>query len=81
MKLALGTAQFGMQYGIANSDIKLSLDDIYKILETAKNNGIDTLDTAFQYGESQKNLGRVGAKNWKVISKLHTLDIITKNVY
>ena len=31
MKLALGTAQFGMQYGIANSDIKLVLDDIYKI--------------------------------------------------
>lgn len=81
MKLALGTAQFGMQYGIANSDIKLSLDDIHKILETAKNNGIDTLDTAFQYGESQKILGRVGAKNWKVISKLHTLDINTKNVY
>jgi aryl-alcohol dehydrogenase-like predicted oxidoreductase len=81
MKLALGTAQFGLQYGIANSNIKLSLDDIYKILETAKNNGIDTLDTAFQYGESQKNLGRVGAKNWKVISKLHTLDINTKNVY
>ena len=81
MKLALGTAQFGMQYGIANSDIKLGLDDIYKILETAKNNGIDTLDTAFRYGESEKNLGRVGAKNWKVISKLHSLDINTKNVY
>ena len=35
-KIALGTAQFGMSYGIANKYGKLKLQDIKKIIEFAK---------------------------------------------
>ena len=46
MKLALGTAQFGMDYGIANRAGRVSQDEVASILTRARSEGIDTLDTA-----------------------------------
>jgi aryl-alcohol dehydrogenase-like predicted oxidoreductase len=70
MKLALGTVQFGMDYGIANRDGKVKNSEIKKILNTSKLAGINTLDTAISYGNSEDLLGKLGVKNWKVITKL-----------
>jgi aryl-alcohol dehydrogenase-like predicted oxidoreductase len=70
MKLALGTVQFGVNYGVANVNGKTSDADIKEILRIASTSGINTLDTAVAYGDSEKRLGTVGVKNWNVITKL-----------
>ena len=63
MKLALGTAQFGMQYGVANIGSDFNLQKISEILEYASKNEINTLDTAIHYGEAERRLGLIGIKD------------------
>lgn len=55
--IILGTAQFGMDYGITNSKGKLNEKDCINILEEAKRRGINTLDTAQDYGNAELILG------------------------
>ena len=50
-RLALGTAQFGLNYGIANQLGQIFIDDAATILECAAAAGLDTLDTAIAYGD------------------------------
>ena len=70
MKLAIGTAQFGMSYGINNSAGKVSQGAVKRILNYATSVRIATIDTAIGYGDSQKSLGRAGVEDFDVISKL-----------
>ena len=70
MKLALGTVQFGLRYGIANQQGQISLGEAKAILELSLASGMDTLDTAIGYGESEERLGKVGVSQWQVITKL-----------
>ena len=70
MKIALGTVQFGMNYGISNTVGQVSPEEISKILNFCKENKIDTLDTAQGYGESEKVLSQFDLSNFKVITKL-----------
>jgi len=70
MKLALGTVQFGLPYGIANQQGQVTEDEVAKILKYAKASNIDTLDTAIGYGESEQCLGNVGVEEWEIITKL-----------
>ena len=69
-RLALGTAQFGLNYGIANQSGMLSKANVREILRTAWDCGIRTLDTASSYGKSEQVLGDCGAQNWEVITKI-----------
>jgi len=69
-RLVLGTAQLGLPYGIANKQGQVSLDEAKTILEYAAANGLDTLDTAIAYGESEQRLGEIGVQNWQIMSKL-----------
>ncbi|BBJ00661.1 aldo/keto reductase [Ferrigenium kumadai] len=73
MRLALGTAQFGLSYGVANSIGQVSGSAAAEILEKARGAGIDTLDTAIAYGDSEARLGQIGVSGWKVVSKLPPL--------
>ncbi len=73
MKLALGTVQFGLSYGIANQTGQVSLKSGIDLLQQAWTAGINTLDTAIAYGESEQRLGEIGVNQWQVISKLPTL--------
>jgi hypothetical protein len=57
MRLCLGTAQFGLRYGIANTRGQVDASEVANILAVAHANGIDTLDTAIAYGESERTLG------------------------
>ena len=59
MKLALGTVQFGLPYGIANQSGQASREDAAAIIANARLGGIDTLDTAIAYGESEICLGLI----------------------
>jgi len=70
MKLALGTVQFGMDYGVANASGRVSRKEAKAILECASFHKIDMLDTAIAYGGSETMLGELGIKNWKAITKL-----------
>ena len=54
MKLILGTVQFGLAYGVSNTDGKTEESQVLKILDYARNNGINTLDTAGRYGDSEQ---------------------------
>ena len=73
-KLIIGTAQFGMSYGIANSDGRVNDNEIAAILDLAGENGIDTLDTARDYGNSEEAIGnylkRQPARSWNLITKI-----------
>lgn len=69
-RLALGTVQFGLNYGISNTNGQVPVDEIAKILDFCKKNGIDTLDTAQGYGESEKVLSQFDLSSFKVITKL-----------
>ena len=73
MKLALGTVQFGLPYGIANQAGQVSRSEAKAMLQLALANEIDTLDTAIAYGDSEKCLGEVGAQGFKVVTKLPAL--------
>lgn len=70
MRLALGTVQFGLPYGVANQMGQVSFNDVAAILKFAKMSGMDTLDTAMTYGESEWRLGEIGVQDWRIISKL-----------
>lgn len=69
-RIALGTVQFGMVYGIANRTGQVPLPEIRKILSAAQDAGINTLDTAIGYGTAEETLGTIGVKGWNVVSKL-----------
>jgi aryl-alcohol dehydrogenase-like predicted oxidoreductase len=72
-RLALGTVQFGLPYGIANQAGQVSRSEAKAMLQLAVCHGIDTLDTAIAYGESETCLGEVGTLGFKLISKLPAL--------
>ena len=85
MKLALGTVQFGLDYGINNHNGLVAIDKVKKILDLAKEKGISTLDTAAAYGRSEEVLGQVGINNYKIITKTTPLqngvNEVIKNFY
>ena len=58
MNLGLGTAQFGSDYGVTNSRGRVPAGEIEPILRFAAANGVQVLDTAAAYGESEVALGR-----------------------
>ena len=72
-KLALGTAQFGMSYGLANQSGQMSFSEAKKILQQAGKARVDLLDTAIVYGGSEEVLGKIGVAEFKVVSKLPDL--------
>lgn len=78
--LALGTAQFGMNYGIANSSGPNHKNRTNEILDKLGEYGINTLDTAIGYGAAEEVLGKYGVQNYQVISKLPAIPHDTKDI-
>lgn len=70
MKIALGTVQFGLEYGVANQDGRVHLEDVKKIIQLAFTHSVNTLDTAIDYGDSECTLGQAGVNGWNVVTKL-----------
>lgn len=68
-KIALGTVQFGLDYGISNSSGITTPGEQQKILEVAKEGGITKIDTALGYGSSEANLGELNTSHFQIISK------------
>jgi aryl-alcohol dehydrogenase-like predicted oxidoreductase len=75
MKIALGTAQFGLSYGAFNRGGQVSAIEVRKILSLAVAKGVSVLDTAHAYGESEEVLGRLGAgARYSIVTKIPALD-------
>ncbi len=72
-RLALGTVQFGLSYGVANQVGQVSRGAAKAMLDLAAAHGVDTLDTAIAYGDSEACLGEAGTAGFRVISKLPAL--------
>ena len=72
-KLALGTVQFGTDYGI-NSGIKVDPNEVTNIINCARNNDISLLDTAQLYGSSEKVLGDVNTQDFDIVTKSRGFD-------
>ena len=74
-KLMLGTVQFGMNYGVANTHGQPSYDTVKMILKEAWDGGINALDTAPEYGDSEEIIGTALAElglsdKFQIITKI-----------
>ena len=63
MKVALGTVQFGVNYGISNKAGKTSQAEVGAILAAAEKYGVSVIDTATLYGDSEAVLGQTLSPN------------------
>lgn len=73
-RLAVGTVQFGIPYGINNRTGQPSKSHVKEILSVAFDGGVNVLDTAYAYGDSEAVIGEVLAS----FSELRDLVIVTK---
>lgn len=72
-RICLGTVQFGKDYGVSNMRGITKEEEVFRILDFCAKKGIQWLDTAEDYGDSQKVLGKYLKKNqgvFKVQSKV-----------
>ncbi|WP_282787933.1 aldo/keto reductase [Flavobacterium croceum] len=73
-KVILGTVQFGLDYGINNSNGKPSFEECFNILNKSFDFGITTLDTAEVYGDAHNIIGNFHKRNpfkkFKIITKV-----------
>lgn len=58
MRIGLGTVQFGLGYGLGHAGGRVDDADVRQILEIARTEGVDVLDTARAYGVAEEVLGR-----------------------
>ena len=73
MKLALGTVQWGTNYGISNNLGVPSDLELKKILKFSKNNGIKLLDTASTYGDSELRIKKLTNHDFNIITKISSI--------
>ncbi len=66
-KICLGSANFGKNYGYKNSKVKKK--EFSKIFKYARYKKINYIDTAFNYTNSQKIIGKHSV-NFKIITKI-----------
>lgn len=76
-KLALGTVQFGLDYGISNEAGQTPIEEVSEILREAHTSGINTIDTARAYGTSEQVLGITGVQDFDIVSKLNPNELDT----
>jgi hypothetical protein len=62
-RIGLGTVQFGLEYGISNTVGRTPPEEVTAILRFAESVGVQVLDTAPAYGESERILGTCLSKN------------------
>lgn len=68
-RLVLGTAAFGLDYGVTNAHGRVSDAELEAILELASALGVQRLDTALEYGDAQDRL-RPWADRFSVTTKV-----------
>ena len=61
-RFQLGTVQLGMTYGLSANNEKPSEEAAFELLDKSMELGVDNLDTANNYGDSEATIGRWLAK-------------------
>ena len=79
-RIVLGGAQLGLPYGILNGGETLNREEVARILDTAVGHGIDSIDTAIAYGQSESVIGETAQNRFNIISKLPPLPSEVSNV-
>lgn len=69
-RLILGTAQFGLPYGVTNSAGIPDNAKLSTIFTRAKALGITLLDTAVAYGKAQERIGQLANNQFQLITKI-----------
>jgi aryl-alcohol dehydrogenase-like predicted oxidoreductase len=74
VQIALGTAQWGMPYGIANDSGMPSDVELQRIIMAALASGVKTLDTARAYGMAEERIGAMlrttgHADDFRIVTK------------
>ena len=72
-KIALGTAQFGLPYGISNTHGQVDRTEMDKIWQVARGANITMLDTAIAYGNSEENIDATESVGFDIVTKLPPL--------
>ena len=67
-KIVLGTVQLGLNYGISNTAGITTSEEAVKIFSVAKENNINFIDTAINYGDSENIIGTTSGFN--IITKI-----------
>jgi aryl-alcohol dehydrogenase-like predicted oxidoreductase len=71
-RLALGTAQIGLDYGVTNMAGRIPDTEVSNLLSASCASGLSLLDTAPGYGDSEDRLGRFTAQAacaWEIMTK------------
>lgn len=71
--LGIGTVQFGLDYGIANTAGRTPPSEVAAILDAARLHRISLLDTAAAYGSSEAVLGQQRLDGFQVVTKVASL--------
>lgn len=79
-RIALGTAQIGLEYGISNQQGQVDPHEAARMLAFARERGVDTIDTAPAYGGSELVLGEIGLSGLRIFSKLPGLPADTTDI-
>jgi aryl-alcohol dehydrogenase-like predicted oxidoreductase len=69
-RMTLGTVQLGLNYGIANIEGKPDEEKAFMILNSAFGSGVNCLDTAADYGDSEKVIGKYLSERKKIRSEV-----------
>ena len=69
MKLVIGSAQLGMNYGLFNNR-KINHKEFRKIEKLVLKSKIKFIDTAISYGDSENIIGNSKLKNLHIITKI-----------
>lgn len=83
MRLGIGTAQFGFQYGVTNTTGQLGKDEALQILDAAFSKGIMDIDTSPSYEQAENTIGKFHLKDKvRVITKTikHNASVITPEI-
>jgi spore coat polysaccharide biosynthesis protein SpsF len=81
-RLAFGSAQLGLPYGIANTQGMPPEADAIALVRDALNAGIDTFDTARAYGDAERRIGLACPADTRatIVTKLDPLAQITPDM-
>lgn len=74
LKLALGTVQFGLPYGINNKSGLPTDVELMSLFKLAKESGIEVLDSAQGYGNAEERIGKLSNNEFRIVTKFKTIE-------
>jgi aryl-alcohol dehydrogenase-like predicted oxidoreductase len=72
-KLGIGTVQWGMRYGVANQSGRPAQDELGRMLNHGRAEGISLLDTARMYGDAESIIGALQTQDLRIVTKMPAL--------